>query len=91
MALELLRKKTWEAWQGMLSNLLLACVNVWQEAGAERALCYCTVAAAGAGVEKLPCRIVATAGAGAKVSPAVTSSHCSSMADWHVCVLGLDE
>ena len=41
---------------------------------------------AGAGAERLTCRIVATAGVDVKVSPAVTSSHCSSMA----AVLGLD-
>ena len=39
----------------------------------------CTIAAVGAGVESLPCRTVATAGADAKVSSAVTSSHCSSL------------
>ena len=59
-------------------------------AGAERTPCCCTVAVAGAGAEKLPCRTVATAGAGAKVSSAVTSSHCSSIAAWHICVLKLD-
>ena len=56
----------------------------------KRAPCCCTVAAAGADAEWLSCRTVATAGAGVKVSPAVTSSHCSSMAAWYVCVLGLD-
>ena len=50
------------------------------------ALCSCTVTATGAGTEWLTCRTVATAGADAKVSHAVTSSHCSSMTD----VLGLD-
>ena len=59
-------------------------------AGVERAPCCCTVAAAGADAERLPCRTVAIAGAGAKVSLAVTSSHCSSIIAWHVCVLGLD-
>ena len=39
-----------------------------------------------AGVERLPCYTVATVEAGVKVSHAVTSSHCSSMA----AVLGLD-
>ena len=38
------------------------------------------------GVERLSCRTVATAGAGAKVSPGVISSHCSSM----TAVIGLD-
>ena len=58
-------------------------------ADAERAPCCCTIAAVGVDVERLPCHIVATVGADAKVSSAVISSHCSSMAAWHVCVLGL--
>ena len=41
---------------------------------------YCgIVATAGAGAERLPCRTVATVGAGTKVSPAVSSSHYSSI------------
>ena len=60
------------------------------ETGAERAPCCCTVAAVGAGAERLPCRTVATTGAGAKVSLAVIYSHCSSMTACYVCVLGLD-
>ena len=56
------------------------------EGGAEKAPCCGTVATAGAGAVRLSCRTVATAGAGAKVSPAVTSSHSSNIAD----VLGLD-
>ena len=62
----------------MLSNLLFPGVNA--QHGAEKASCCDTVAAVGADVERLSCRTVATAGAGAKVSSAVTSSHCSSIA-----------
>ena len=51
-----------------------------REGGAKNALWYGTVAAAGAGAERLTCRTVATVGAGARVSPAVSSSHYSSMA-----------
>ena len=36
--------------------------------------------ASGADVKRLPCRTVVIAGVDAKVSPAVTSSHCSNMA-----------
>ena len=43
-----------------------------------------------ANAERLSYRTVTTAMVGAKVSPVVTSSHCSSMAAWHVYVLGLD-
>ena len=57
-----------------------------EEGGTEKVLCCVTVAAAGASVEGLTCRAVAMAGAGAKVSPAVLSSHCYSRA----AVLGLD-
>ena len=56
------------------------------EGGAEKAPCCGTVAAAGAGAERLTCRTIVTAGAGANVSPVVTSSNCSSM----TAVLGLD-
>ena len=56
------------------------------EGGAEKIPCCGTVAVAGAGVERLTCRTVATAGACTEVSSAVLSSHCSSMA----AVLGLD-
>ena len=50
--------------------------------GGERiqATSACPVRAAEAGVEKLSCRTAITAGADVKVSLAVTSSHCSSMA-----------
>ena len=54
------------------------------EGGTEKGPCCGTVATTEAGAEWLTCLIVATAGA--RVSPAVTSSHCSSM----VAVLGLD-
>ena len=52
----------------------------------EKAPCYGIVAAAEAGAERINYRTVATAGTGAEVSPAVLSSHCSSM----TAVLGLD-
>ena len=38
-----------------------------------------SVRAVGAGAERLPYHTVTIAGADVKVSPAVTSSHCSSM------------
>ena len=64
----------------MLSNLLFPGVNARQgQAAPKRAPCYCTVAAAEAGAEWFTCRTVATAGAGVKVNPAVTSDHYSSM------------
>ena len=62
------------------------CEHTAREDDAEKAPCCGTVAAAGVGVERLTCRTVATAGVGTKVSSAVLSSHCSSMA----AVLGLD-
>ena len=65
----------------LLSNLLLPlCERAAGIGDAERSPCCCIIAAAGADAARLPCRIIATAGADAKVSPAVTSSHCSSMA-----------
>ena len=65
----------------LLSNLLLPLYKrTAGEGGAEKAPCCGTVATAGAGAERLTCRTVAVAGVGAEVSPAVTSSHCSSMA-----------
>ena len=64
----------------LLSNLLLPlCEPAAGTGGIERAPCCCIVAAAGAGAERPPQRTVATTGAGVKVSPAVTSSHCSDM------------
>ena len=62
------------------------CERMAGEGDAKKAPCCGTVATARAGVERLSCRTVATARAGVRVSPAVTSSHCSSMA----AVLGLD-
>ena len=56
------------------------------KAALKRAPCCCTIAAVGVDAERLTYRTVATAGAGAKVSPAITSSNCSSM----FAVLGLD-
>ena len=73
----------------MLTNLLFHVETRGKDRHRKAPYC-CTVAAAGADVERLSCRTVAAAGAGAKVSLAVTSSHCSSMATWHVCVLELD-
>jgi len=49
-------------------------------ADVEKAPYRCNVAAAAADAERLPCCIVATAGADAKVSPTVTSNHCSRLA-----------
>ena len=56
------------------------CKHTAGEDGVQKAS-YCgTVAAAGAGAERLTCRTVATEGAYVKISPAVTSSNYSSMA-----------
>ena len=52
----------------------------------EKAPCCSTVAAVMAGAEQLSYHNVVTAGADARVSPAVLSSNCSSMA----AALGLD-
>ena len=68
----------------LLCNLLLPSMNAGQGQAPKRAPCCCTVATVGAGIERLSCRTVATAGAGAKVSPVVTSSHCSSMVDLYI-------
>ena len=78
--------------QGQTSkgSILLHCSCCRGRDRRRKAPCCCTVAVAGEDAERLPCRTVAIAGADAKVSPAVISSHCSSMAVGHVCVLGLD-
>jgi hypothetical protein len=69
----------------LLDNLLYPCVNARQgKTGAEKALCCGTVALAGTDAERLTCRTVATAGAGAKVSHAVTSGRCRLAAAWHL-------
>ena len=55
-------------------------MNAQQGKAAPKRAPYCgTVAAVEVGAERLTCRTIATAGAGAKVSPAVTSSNYSSM------------
>ena len=64
----------------LLSNLLLPlCERTAGTGGAEKGSLLLHCATAGAGAEWLSCHTVATAGASAEVSPAVTSSHCSSM------------
>ena len=64
----------------------LLCECAAGEGGAEKAPCCGTVAAAVAGAEWLSCHTVVTAEADARVSPAVSSSHYSSM----TAALGLD-
>ena len=73
--------------KGCWNNLLFfLCKHTASEDGAEKAP-YCdTVAAAGAGAERLTCSTVATCRSRRMVSPAVLSSHCCSM----TAVLGLD-
>jgi len=62
------------------------CEHTVREGGVEKAPCCDTVAVVGAGAERLTCSTVATSRGRRRVSPAVLSSHCCSMA----AVLGLD-
>ena len=62
------------------------CEHTVEERDTEKVLYYGTVAIAGAGAEGLTRLTIAIEGAGARLSPAVLSSHCCSMA----AVLGLD-